>query len=701
MTRLMRSLLLSTILAGPAYAADAVADGTADQEVVVTGTAAPSAATGLGLTPAETPQTVTIVDTQRIKDFAITNVNDLLAQVPGINVERVETDRIYFNARGFDITNFQVDGIGLPLVSGIQFGDIDTVLWDRVEAVQGANGMMTGVGNPSATINYVRKRPTATFQANASASYGSWDDWRVEGDVSGPLDAAGTLAARVIGAHEERNSYLAFNKNNRDVVAGLLAWKITPDLTATVGYSRQQNDSDGVLWGALPLLYSDGTQIQYPRSATTSQPWTYWDTRDQTAFGELAADLGGGWSARGVFTYRQLKYQARLLYAYGYPDKDTGLGLTGTSGTYPSDYNQYLYDAYASGPLTLFGRRHELAFGASYGRSHGREYEGFSSDVIDYPAVGQIGQVVFPEPTYPTPDLQADLTDRLFRAYAAAHLDFSDRLKGVVGANYAKLKSGGTFYGVDESRNDDDVTPYAGLLYDLTSNLTAYASYTGIFNPQSEVDIANRRLDPAKGTSIEAGFKSFWFDKKLYATAAIFRAKQKDLASLAGAFGPGDAGPIGDSYYVGVDTISKGFELEVSGRVTDRWTLSGGYTGFRLKGDQAGNPRPYIPNRTLKLATTYAVPELRDLRLGAEMRWQDAIHYEDTGVQDAAGKDGVVRQGSYAVVDLTAGIRLVDHVRAQLNLNNVTDHKYLASLMWGQAFYAAPRSTTVSLRVDW
>lgn len=700
MTRLMRTLLLSTVLAGPVRAADT--DEDVAQEVVITGSATPSSATGLGLTPAETPQSVTIVDAQRIRDFAITNVNDLLAQVPGINVERVETDRIYFNSRGFDITNFQVDGIGLPLISGIQFGDIDTVLWDRVEAVRGANGMMTGVGNPSATIDYVRKRPTATFQAHAAAMYGSWDDWRVEGDVSGPLTASGKLEARVISAHEERNSYLDFNRNNRDVVAGLLAWKVTPDLTATVGYSRQQNDADGVLWGALPLLYSDGTQIRaYPRSASTAQPWTYWDTRDQTAFGELAADLGSGWTARGIFTYRQLKYQARLLYAFGYPDKGTGLGITGSTGTYPSNYKQYLYDAYASGPLELFGRKHELAFGASYGRSHGREYEGFSSDLFDYPAVGQIGGVIFPVATYPEPTLQADLTDRLFRAYAAAHLNFADRLKGVVGASYARLKGSGTSYGVDESRNDDAVTPYVGLLYDLTSNLTAYASYTGIFNPQSEVDASNRKLDPAKGSSIEAGLKTSWFGKKLYATAAIFRARQKGLASFAGSFGPGDAGPLGGSYYAPIDTTSKGFELELTGRVTDRWTLSGGYTGFRLKGEGGGNPRPYIPNRTLKLATTYTIPELRDLKLGAEMRWQNGIYYTDAGVQDAAGKNGVVRQRAYAVVDLTAGIRLVDHLRAQLNLRNVTDRKYLASLMWGQAFYAAPRSASVSLSVDW
>jgi outer membrane receptor for ferric coprogen and ferric-rhodotorulic acid len=59
--------------------------------------------------------------------------------------------------------------------------------------------------------------------------------------------------------------------------------------------------------------------------------------------------------------------------------------------------------------------------------------------------------------------------------------------------------------------------------------------------------------------------------------------------------------------------------------------------------------------------------------------------------------DVIVSQKSYAVVDLMASIRLLDRVRAKLNVRNVGNEKYLASLMWGQAFYAAPRSANVSL----
>ncbi|WP_294332100.1 TonB-dependent siderophore receptor [uncultured Sphingomonas sp.] len=689
---LRTALLTSALLAlpGTAFAgSDSDKDKTNDQQsqIVVTGTAeqASRSATGLTLTARETPQSITIIDQARIQDFQLTNVNDLLDQTVGINVERVETDRTYYNSRGFDITNFQVDGIGLPMPYGIQYGDLDTALFDRVEAIRGANALMTGVGNPSATINYVRKRPTDTLQARASVQAGSWSRWRAEADVSVPL--TDTVAVRAIYAHENRNDYLDYHHVNRNVYGLIASWKVTPQLTATVGYSRQDNDARGVLWGALPLTYSDGSRIPYARSASTSAPWTYWDTTDQRAFGELAYDLGKGWQAKGVFTYINNKQTAKLLYAYGTADKATGLGLLGQAGIYPSEVDQYLGDITASGPLTLFGREHQLAFGVSTGRLDDRQWQGSGPTALVYPAVPNLASAPIPEPAFGAVKLEANDSINVTRAYGAAHLNLTDQLKAVVGASATWLKADGVSYDANQYRKNSDVSPYVGATYDLTKNLSLYASYTSIFSPQTEVDRTNRRLDPITGTSIEGGIKSEWFGGRLYATASLFRAKQKNLATAAGQFGAGDTGPAGTTYYTGVDTTSRGFELELGGRVTDNWTVSGGYTGLEIE-DQQGRPaRVFLPTKSLKLATTYAVPELRDLKLGAQLRWQNAVRTSDL----------LVKQGDYAVLDLMASIRVVDHVRAAINVRNLTDSKYLTSLYWTQGFYGAPRSVLGSI----
>jgi outer membrane receptor for ferric coprogen and ferric-rhodotorulic acid len=680
-------LFATTILALAPFASAAHAeDENTVSQVVVEGerTDHSQGATGLDLSLRETPQSVTVVSKEQIDDFALTNVNELLSQVTGVNVEKVETDRTYYNSRGFDVTNFQVDGIGLPLIWGIQFGDLDTALFERVEIVRGANGMMTGTGNPSATINYIRKRPTQAFQASASASYGSWNDKRLEADVSGPLNASGSVTGRLVYANEDRGSHLDHYGVNRNVYYGVVSWDITSRLKATAGYSRQDNLATGVLWGALPLTYSDGTPIDYPRSASTSADWTYWDTRDENAFGELRYAFDSGWQAKATYTHKTFDENAKLLYAFGNPDPVTGLGVGAMTGRYPSHYKQDLWEASVSGPVRLFGRQHELVVGASTARARGREYEAFSTAELAYPAVGDWGRLQIAEPAYPAPYLAASTEDRLNRFYAAAHLDLSDRLKAVVGVNAIDLKSTGFSYGVDQSRGESKVSPYAGVVVEITPNISAYASYTDIFNPQVEVDINHRRLDAAQGKSYEAGLKSEWFGQRLYATAAIFKSEQLGLADYAGAFDDGK------SYYASVDTFVEGYELEVSGAVNDRLRIGGGWTQLSVENAAGSDVRTYLPRKTLKVSATYAIPELLNLKLGAALRWQDDISMQDLTT---------IRQKAYAVLDLMAGVDLTDHVRATVNVKNALDETYFTSLMWNQSYYAAPRS--VSLRLGY
>jgi outer membrane receptor for ferric coprogen and ferric-rhodotorulic acid len=703
---LLAGIGYAALSAMPALADDAATDAGQPREIVVTGAKVKptelnesASATGLDLSLRETPQSVSVIDHQRIDDFALTNITDVLDQAVGVNVNRNETDRTDYTSRGFDVTNRQVDGIGLALQGGVQFGDLDTILYDRVEIVRGANAMMTGVGNPSATINYLRKRPTEQFQANGSVYGGSFDMWRAEADVSGPLNNAGTIRARLIGAHEESASYLDYDHTNRDVGGLLLAADLAPDLTATVGYSRQDNRARGNIWGALPLVFSDDTRIPYVRSASTAQPWTYWNNLDQTAFGELAWKLGGDWTLRGMFTYHDLKSDARVLYASGGdtgPDPVTGEGVVGYSALFADRYRQYIVDGYASGSVEAFGRHHQLAFGVSSGWANEVDGEGDTSDPIDYGDIRQIGSLSIPLPTYAPIDEQARIHDHLTRVYGAAHIDFADRLKGVVGLTAIRLETTGQNYGSDTARSNSAVSPYAGLLFDLTSHLTVYGSYTDIFNPQTEVDASNRRLDPAKGTSIEAGLKGSWLDGALYASAAVFRARQTGLAAFAGTFdGTNGSGPIGGSFYTGQTTTATGVEVEVSGRVTDRWMLGGGITHLRMRDDTGMDARLFVPRGTIKLTATYQIPDWHDFKLGANLRYQSQVRGND----DSNGLP--IQQGGYVTADLLAGVRLSKHIEVSINVRNVTNVKYLNSLEWGQAFYAAPRSAVGTLRFSY
>ncbi len=712
-----RLLLLATsalaLAAVSARADDAATTAGSDQptEVTIIGKRVikgSAGATGLDLSLRETPQSVTIVTAQQMKDFQLIDANQLLATIPGINVEADETDRTYYNSRGFDIVNFQVDGVGQPLDWGLQVGALDTVLYDRVEAIRGATGMLTGTGNPSATINYIRKRPTKDFQSELSASYGTWDDRRVTADVSGPLNTDGTVAGRFVYAGTDTGSYLDYYGDKRNVYYGVLSWDITPRLKLTGGYSQADNMATGVTWGALPLNSSDGTAIPYKVSASSAAPWTYWNTHDHQTFGELAYAFDNGWTIKGIYTRKSYNEDARLLYPSGNPDPVTGLdpysdngvgdlGVSAYSGIYPSIIKQDMFDVIASGNVSLFGRQHQVVFGVNNAHAASYKWERFA-DLFYYPPM--LNGVILPpaEPTYPDPYLAEQIKTDTTRIYGAIHLNFSDRLKGIVGFNAVDLKAVGASYGVSEDRSENKVSPYVGAVYDLNANLSLYASYSDIFAPQAESDINFRRFDAATGKSYEAGVKSEGFNHRLYATASIFESEQDNLAEFTGylqdthADEPGytsNPALVGKAYYTGIDTVVKGYEMEVAGKLTQNWTVNGGWTDLTIKDPAGSNVRNYLPRQTLKLSTTYALPQARDLKLGAAVRWQSDVSTFSGGFP--------FTQKAYAVVDLTGSFRLTDRVRAALNVKNLFDKKYFGGLQWDQAFYAAPRSAVVSL----
>ena len=196
----------------------------------------PSATTTrLNLTAQETPQGVTSIKREQLDDFKLNSIRDVLDSTPGVNVQKIETDRTYFTARGFDITNFQYDGMGMPLNGGLLVGDIDMAPYEQVDILHGANGLMSGTGNPSATVNFVRKRPTADTQATVSVSAGSWDKRRVDLDVSGPLTDSGNVRGRFIYASDTGNSYLDRYSREKNILSGLLAFDLTDSDTLTVG----------------------------------------------------------------------------------------------------------------------------------------------------------------------------------------------------------------------------------------------------------------------------------------------------------------------------------------------------------------------------------------------------------------------------------------------------------------------------------
>ncbi|MCL7939884.1 TonB-dependent siderophore receptor [Halomonas sp. ATCH28] len=651
-----------------------------------------STATKLDLTPRETPQSVSTVTRAQIDDFNLDTINDVLESTPGVTVERLETDRTYYTSRGFDISNFLIDGLRVPMPYNNVHGDVDTAVYDRVEVVRGATGLMSGSGNPAATVNFIRKRPTDTPRASVSGTLGSWDHRRLELDVSGPLDDEGRVRGRLVAAGMESDSYLDRLSRDRGVLYGVVEADITDTTQLTLGHTWQQNDTDGNMWGSLPLYDSAGNPTDYDTSTSSAPEWSYWNVETQRSFVELAQELNEAWSLKGTVTHLDMLSDAQLFYIWGVPDAATG--SVDSSKLFLSQYDRHLEqwsaDLHAKGDVDAFGRTHQLVLGTDWSQSRNQQESRYptTAATTDLPWLDDWdGRYPEPDAWAAFPTTVGDATIKERSVYSAAKLDLADRWTTVAGARLSGFDTVGEQYAsAQDTSLDNELTPYAGLIYDVTDQASLYASYTEIFNPQTEIDRNGDYLDPVEGVSYEVGLKADVFDGGADAALALFRTEQNNVAQPTGEM-------IGtQQVHEGADGItSEGVEVTLAGELAPGWQASVGYTYLEIEDADGEATNTYIPRHLVRATTSYRPAALDALKVGARLRWQDDIE------RDRDFADGKTRQEAYALIDLMASYDINESLTASLNVNNVTDEKYLTSLKWDQAFHGAPRHVMANL----
>jgi outer membrane receptor for ferric coprogen and ferric-rhodotorulic acid len=177
-------------------------------------------------------------------------------------------------------------------------------------------------------------------------------------------------------ALEDKESWLNLNESRRKVYYAVVDGQIGERTTVAFGHTHQENDSTGVMWGALPLLYTDGTQAEFDVSATTSMSWTYWNIRTDSSFAEVAVQLSADWQVKSVLTYNSVNEPSELFWTYPSAiDRQTGLGMNGWPGSFEQNSHALLSDTSLSGTFALGGRSHEATLGLSLSESHGRYYD--------------------------------------------------------------------------------------------------------------------------------------------------------------------------------------------------------------------------------------------------------------------------------------------------------------------------------------
>lgn len=236
------------------------------------------------------PQPVTVLTRQMLDERQLLDLHDVLQNTPGVAVDYTDSERVSYNARGFSIDALQIDGLTINQ-AGSAFVQPDTAVLDRVEVLRGASGMLRGAGNPSATVNMVRKRPLRGYGASAAFTVGSWERRRLEADISSPLNAAGTVRGRVVAVKDKKEFFQDAKREDREVLYAVVEADLGPRTLLAASLQHTDLDATGA-WGGMPAIWtarpcSCRAPLTWARTgtagtATTTEPWSSCRTASPT-----------------------------------------------------------------------------------------------------------------------------------------------------------------------------------------------------------------------------------------------------------------------------------------------------------------------------------------------------------------------------------------------------------------------------------
>ena len=632
-------------------------------------------ATRLVLKPKETPQTISVITRQEMDDFNLNSIDDVMRHTPGVSVVTYDSERTEYYSRGFAIQNFQYDGIPMNRDSAYSAGNTlsDMAIYDRIEVLKGATGLLTGVGDPGATINLIRKKPTKDFQGNVSLGLGTWNNYRGQIDLSGPLNETGSIRARGVAAYQDKESQLDRYERKTPVFYGILEADLSDNTLLTVGADYQDNKPKGSTWGGIPIYNSAGQFNKMPRGFNNGANWSNWEQYTRTIFSTLEHKFDNDWVAKIQLNHQINGYDAQLgAAAGGHPNPSTGTGVSMWAGNYKGETKSDAADIYATGPFQLFGREHELVVGASISESTWKN-NGYGTPTDYKTSVDQYYQW---NGNVAEPDWQKgnhwsnNETTKQNGFYLTSRLNLHDDLKVILGGRIANYKS-------EETKESGIFIPYVGAVYDLNDQYSVYASYSTIFKPQSAQDPNGKTLDPLEGENYEAGIKGEFFDGRLNASLAYYQLKQDNFAKeIPNVLTP--SGGVASEALQGVKT--KGAELEVTGEIRPGWNLHAGFN-HKISKQDGIKQSTLTPENEFSLYTSYKLNQWVDgLTIGGGARWQDKTWGD---VTNPLYKDPVKHVVSdYWLFDAMANYEVNDQLSVSFNVNNLLDEKYYTIFSW-------------------
>jgi outer membrane receptor for ferric coprogen and ferric-rhodotorulic acid len=657
----------------------------------------------------EVPNSVSVITQQRMQDQNLVTMVDALSQVPGLHVSTWDGLIGQIRSRGY-LLDVSYDGI--PAYNSGQAQDFDLIVYEQVEVLRGPAGIFKGSGQPGGTANFVRKRGLAESAASFAASVGTWNNYRMEADVGGPLGLDGRLRGRVAGSYMDRDFYTDRSHEEKVVAYGVLDFDVTERTTASAMVTYQDDRGEAMSMGLANYLLPGNPLhnqfIDVPRSTNQYPDWNLnvYETIEYS--GDLRHVFANEWVVRGKLTYRD----QNKIFTDGFPTPGTGLNpVTNRFSSYNRRSNDGTtertgVDLYASGPLHLFGRKHTLTFGYAWELY---DFAGVSLNNTPYTgnpvgsgiALGDAANVPMPALNYNNGSQSVTEQDGF---YGQGRFDLFDGLIAVAGVRVSDFESKSRTIAPNPAPTNyvrgatakTEVTPYGGLVYYLRPNITVYGSYSDIFIPQTALKWTSgggTPLHPRVGKQIEMGIKGAFLDEALMASLAAYNTRDVNR-SFTDTAHPGFFLQLGEVEVEGVDA-------ELTGRPYPGLDLSIGYSFIQtqyLKNSTASLVGQafdtWEPKHSLKIFAKY-----RPTAPGWDRAW-GAIGVQAQSTLLGGGVADVREQEPYAVFSLHGGYSLTANTALSVSVNNLFDKVYYARVGGPNTYntFGDPRNVTLSMR---
>ncbi|MBK0122446.1 TonB-dependent siderophore receptor [Pantoea sp. S61] len=616
----------------------------------------------------ETPQSISVVTPQVMKDYQVTSLNDAVKFVSGVT----QGNTLGGTEDGFVKRGFGSNTDGSIFIDGVRSNQgltMDASI-DHVEVLKGSSSLLYGILNPGGIINLVSKKPQYEWNTHISGESSSYGGGTGMVDITGPLGNG--FAFRMVAERQREDYWRNFGVNEHTLLAPSLSWYGD---RASFNISYVEYKYDVPYDRGTAFLSGKPVDIPYNRRLddNANHAWGK-NKRLNVSYGYNLNDV---WDTHLNYGWMQRRYDSNEVRATAI---NTTTGIVSRRADANRGFNhQTEYVSWdISGSPTVAGMQHDLLVGVDYEQNEtykARSYRGTVSRTFNMydPVYGE--EPILSDSTYndALSNLRTNLYSRSVFAKDSIHL--TDKWIAVLGSRfqrYTQTSSNG-FIDPETTLNDrgNAFLPQLGVVYKVLPDVSLYGSYSKSFTPSTQTDDDGNVASTEKGTTWEVGSK-WQVAPNLAATLALYRIDEEDMSIFIN----GVTRNIPKAR-------STGAELEVNGEFAPDWNLIANYSydkteivSDNVNPDNVGNR---LVNAPTNMGSLYLSHTLRFSWLPGELRLGGGGRYVGTRAGDP---ENSFVMPAYTVADafIAWDSQLIGkHTQLKLNVKNLFNREYYES----------------------